>query len=188
MDLQKFWENVRGVSKRASRDASAQASTAGERFLFELSGVLSQDLKLMTRCSPPDEAFTFSGLKVLSGSYEIEGTKSQLEKPTRSVFDYVYLQIPSRPGFLVQMDRAAGLLVLERASKVHPRVLGYTGEQVQQTLFVTQKEPLEVLSVLDEGTVRTAGGKTLSVGQFSEMLLVLAFEELEDSLQEWVRN
>lgn len=185
MDLQKLWENVTGVKRR--NHYARQASPA-IIFLQSLADTLANDVKMLTRCAPPDEAFSYTGVRVQAGCFEIEGTFTKADEELARVLDYVYLQIPSRPGFLIQHRQSEQQLTMERASKVLPRVVDFTGEHVERTLFVSQPGTLEVLSLLDNDTLRTQLGQTLSVMQFSEKILTLAFEEVEQSLHEWVRN
>jgi hypothetical protein len=185
MDLQKLWENVTGTSRKNARAASFPKERV---FLQSLSEMLTNDVRLLTRCAPPDEAFSYSGVRVQSGYFQIEGTFTKADEEVVRPIDYVFVQVPSRPGFLIQYDGEKKSLTLERATKVLPRVVDFTGEDAERTLFVSQLGTLEVLNVLEEDMVRTEAGQTLSVGQFSEKVLTLAFEDIEQSLQEWVRN
>ena len=185
MDLQKLWGNVTGVTRKNARAASFPKERV---FLQALSEMLTNDVRLLTRCAPPDEAFSYSGVRVQSGCFEMEGTFTKTDEEVARPMDYVFVQIPSRPGFLIQYDAAKKMLTLERATKVLPRVVDFTGADAERTLFVSQPGTLEVLNVLEEDVVRTKADKTLSVGQFSETVLSLAFEDVEQSLQEWVRN
>jgi hypothetical protein len=149
--------------------------------------VVDQDLKLITRCAPPDETISFVGLRLLSGSFSNDGNRIHHESSRNEMIDYVFLQVPSRPGFLLRTERD-GSLVLERATRAVPQVTDFSGEVVQRHLFVSDGRSLERFAVLDENTVRSSNGKTLSLGMFSEMLVSLAFDELESSLGEWIHN
>ncbi len=185
MDFLKRWENSKSTCRKAGLFGHAPK---GLIFLQALSEILTHDVRLFTRCAPPDEAFSYAGVRVQSGSFQLEGSFTIADTEKKRPIEYIFLQVPSRPGFLVQYDANKKSITLDRATKVLPRCVDFSGEDVERTLFVSQNGSLEELSVLEQDTVRTASGRTLSVGQFSEMMLTLAFEEVEQSLHDWVRN
>jgi hypothetical protein len=185
MDLQKFWGTITGTGRKSAHGVSAPKPVV---FLQALADVMANDVRILTRCAPPDEAFSYTGVRVQAGCFAIEGTFTKSDEQVLRALDYVFLQVPSRPGFLIQYDAEKQCLFMERATKVLPRVVDFTGDDVERTVFVSQKGTLELLNVLEEDIVRTEAGQTLSVSQLSEKLLTLAFEEVEQSLHEWVRN
>jgi hypothetical protein len=184
MDLTKLLANRMGARRPRGGIPSA---TPAQQFLAQTAVIVDQDLKLITRCAPPDETISYIGLRLLSGSFAADGNRIQHESSKTEMIDYLFLQVPSQPGFLLRAERD-GSLILERATRAVPQVTDFSGEVVQRHLFVSNGKNLEHFAVLDENTVRSSNGKTLSLGMFSEMLVSLAFDELESSLGEWIHN
>lgn len=92
--------------------------------------------------------------------------------------EYVFVRVPSRPGFLLEAG-SPDEVTLWRASQVQTENVTFQGETARPMTFVVQSPaPLAAFRALDEETVRTEQGRTLLVEGFARMVLDLVFEEL----------
>jgi hypothetical protein len=85
------------------------------------------------------------------------------------------LHIPGEAGFLIEPNLKIDIFYMYRASKVYQHLGNGTIESPSTPLFILKSDSISEFKLIDENYVRVVeNGKTLSVVQMSEMLLLLA--------------
>ncbi len=113
----------------------------------------------------------FGNIRLLTGQMQQGGKAHNREK--REI-PYLFLQLPSYPGFLIEYHDQEKYMTMHRATKVNPILNSQDDSLVRPEIFVLKSDELEQFQFLDGSFVRTKNSdKTLSVPQMSEMLLLL---------------
>lgn len=163
MDLGKFLK-----AKLAQKAPPLVGKALAIRFLENLSAQAQKDLDVLSA----DDELSKKGLSKVS---IVRGVMEEKQDGHVVQLPYLFFGIQNKAGFLIEVHEEH--LRLLKATKVVPLLSDSSGSAVRPTLIVGQGGSLEEFLILDEETVRTAGsGKTLSLEQCSELLLVIAFE------------
>ena len=166
MDLTKLLNN---------RQSHPQLTLAdqGTIFFSLLITQLETDLKYLCTQFQSNQQNFFKKIRVLHGN--IDENIKKLTRDVENEKNYLFLQLPFVPGFLIESEKNSEFYKMFRATKVNPILNSETGESIRPEIFVLKSKELEEFRVLDDCFVRTTtSDRTLSVKQMSEMLLLLA--------------
>lgn len=169
MGLMKLWQQ----QKQEIFNQEPPFQTKGEYFFSALKIQLEKDLIFLRSQKDLGKEFFFSQLKISFGqlSSEIIPKNKEIKNPK----NYLFLHIPGKAGFLIEPNTKFDIFNMYSATKVHQQ-LGYISEDTSDSpLFILKSNVIGEFKLLDENYVRLSeNGKTLSVAQMSEMLLLLA--------------
>ena len=169
MVLMKLWQQP----KQEISNPEISFKTKGELFFSLLKTQLEKDLLFLRAQKDLGKELFFSQLKISFGQLSSESI--QKDKEIKNAKSYLFLHIPGESGFLIEPNPNVDIFYMYSATKVHQQ-LGYgSAESTGTPLFILKSKAIGEFKLLDENYVRVSeNGKTLSVAQMSEMLLLLA--------------
>lgn len=139
-------------------------------YLVKLGEMLRHDLTTLASTSGTDEWIRQSRiLKVFTGNLD------EHANPERDGTNYLFLNVPSSPGYLLELNSTNRQLEMRKATLIVPIKRNSREELESSTLFVTQPRVLESYEVLNSDLIRRHQPlKTFPVEAMSEHLLSLA--------------
>ncbi len=169
MGLMKLWQQP----KQETSKAEIPFKTNGDIFYSALKKQLENDLVFLRSQKDLGREFFFSQLKISFGQLSSEARQKHNE--IRDAKNYLFLHIPGKSGFLIEPNSKIDIFYMYSATKVHQQLGNGTTDFSDYPLFILKSNAIEEFKLLDENYVRVSeNGKTLSVAQMSEMLLLLA--------------
>jgi hypothetical protein len=145
----------------------------GRLFITQLYRQIEADLCFLRQQTDLPTFDFFDKLRVSFGNFEQRSLETRKESIQKTPF--LFLHLPSAPGFLIEPIRQTNVYQMHRATKVLPLLKTQMDEIRRPEIFVLKSKILEEFTVLDESFARTASSdKTLSVRQMSEMIILLA--------------
>lgn len=149
-------------------------------FLKNLADALRTDLLKLSQSEGTDEWIrSCRVMKVYSGNLK------ERADPIEDGYNYLFLNVPSQRGFMLEVDQTETKLELRRGTLIVPLKRNTFDELDSATLFVTSPVILQTFVVLSAEAVRAeAEGlpqRTLSLSRMTEWLLSLALgiEEIQ---------
>lgn len=168
MGLMKLWQQP----KQEISNTEIPFETKGDLFFSTLKNQLEKDLIFLRSQKDLGKELFFSQLKISFGQLSSETIYNKEIKNPKS---YLYLHIPGEAGFLIEPNSKMDIFYMYCATKVHQHLGNGTAESPESPLFILKSNAIGEFKLLDENYVRVSeNGKTLSVAQISEMLLLLA--------------
>ena len=148
-----------------------QAEAPWSQFLQRLAQTLRNDIAALTRVTPEDDWVRLARImKVYSGNL------NERADPTRDGTAYVFLNVPSQRGFMLEAAEDHKHIELRKGTLIVPLKRNAFEQLESSTLFVTSPALLGQYAVLDSETVRSKPqDRTITISMMSEYLLSLAF-------------
>jgi hypothetical protein len=169
MALMKLWQQP----KQEISKAEIPFKTKGDLFFSALKIQLEKDLLFLRMQKDLGKELFFSQLKISFGQLSSENIKKH--KEIKDPKSYLFLYIPGEAGFLIEPNSKIDIFYMYSATKVHQQLGNGTAESPGSPLFILKSNVIGEFKLLDENYVRLSdNGKTLSVAQMSEILLLLA--------------
>lgn len=142
-------------------------------FLKHLADALRADLLKLSQSKGSDDWIrSCRVMKVYCGNLK------ERADPIEDGYNYLFLNVPSQRGFMLEVDQTETKLELRRGTLIVPLRRNTFDELDSATLFVTSPLILQTFVVLSPDTVRSASegqaARTLSVSRMAEWLLSLA--------------
>jgi hypothetical protein len=140
-------------------------------FLVNLSQTLRSDLANLSRVEPEDEWTRLARtMKVYNGNLDDQ------KKTSNDDTTYVFLNIPSQRGLMLETTADQRSLELRRGTLIVPLKRNAFDELEPTTLFVTSGPALAQFGIIDSNVVRSkVKDRTFTVSMMSEHLLSFAF-------------
>jgi hypothetical protein len=169
MVLMKLWQQP----KQEISNVEIPIKTKGEYFFAALKTQLENDLIFLRMQKDLGRELFFNQLKISFGILSSDSLK--MNKDSKETNNYLFLHIPGKSGFLIEPNSRIDAFYMYSATKVHQQLGNGTTENSCTPIFILKSNVIGEFKLLDENYVRVSeNGKTLSVAQMSEMLLLLA--------------
>jgi hypothetical protein len=171
--------------KRPSGVPEGWEQFAHSIFLRSLAETLRTDLEKLSQTDGPDQWIrNCRVMKVYTGNLH------EKSDPLQDGYNYVFLNVPSAQGFMLEADETGTKLELRRSTLIVPLKRNTFDELETSTLFVSSPRLLKTFQVISPDAVRckdqSGQSRTLRVGRMSEWLLSIALgiEEAPDGSSE----
>lgn len=169
MGLMKLWQQP----KQEISNSEVPFKTNGDLFFSALKKQIENDLLFLRSQKDLGREFFFNQLKISFG--QLSSDSREKNKEIKDAKNYLFLHIPGNSGFLIEPNSKIDIFYMYSATKVHQQLRNGTVDSSDYPLFILKSNVIEEFKLLDENYVRVSeNGKTLSVAQMSEMLLLLA--------------
>ncbi|APJ03842.1 hypothetical protein [Silvanigrella aquatica] len=169
MGLMKLWQQP----KQEISNIEVPHKSKGELFFSSLQNQLEKDLLFIRSQKDLGKEFFFSQVKISHGL--ISPKANTKDKDFKDGKSYLFMHIPGEAGFLIEPNINFELFHMYRASKVHQHLGNGNLDTPPAPFFILKSKSISEFKLIDENYVRVVeNGKTLSVAQMSEMLLLLA--------------
>jgi hypothetical protein len=149
----------------------AETGNWSSLFLKKLAAAIKSDIGTLGRVSPEDEWVRLARImKVYCGNL------NDRSDPESNGYTYMFLNVPSKRGFMLEMNTGRERLELRKGTLIVPLKRNAFEELEQSTLFITSGPLLGDYRLLAPDLVRSApDDKTFTITSMAEMLMSLAF-------------